>query len=1389
MRTRAHIIPSIERVWPRIIHAGLRTSMAALGLFVVVLLAATARCSLGQRSLVINVTREGHNAPGCLQGRSNCSSIGYALIALGDVPASASAFTETTIIVYYSHSFSNASGIRLWQAENVSILGYGDPVINCSDFGVGIGFNGSANIYISGIHWQNCSVSHPTTAFLKSEPHLSFIRAYSALFFYNCSDVTVSQCLFTSERGSGISMYDVRGEVVIEYTDFLNHSVAAVGECHKTDGSNPSEYRSDNYTCSPQAVGLHIEFTFCGNFIDCFGSNDSIVTNANYSISSCLFEGNHNPPAYGSNPARLIPLGDPLEHWPFGRGGGLHLELRAYNVGDNLFSISDCNFSGNSALWGGGLFLKIISYEPYRNQITLAGCRFVNNKAQFSGGGIRLGMILSRDSYNTHQCCNNVLLKVVEFINNTAYWGGGLSIYNNPTRAPYFSLDIIRSAWHNNMALNSAAAVGLTKWESEVIANASTMIAIFCNCSFNENRLKIPVGNHSRLYGFGAVYTEGIPLKFCGNTLFYQNYESAVYISSTSVGFQDNVHFLENVGLLGGSLYLTGTAWIILYKGVAILFKGNAVFQYGGALYYTFPPSLSLNDSNSCFLTYVDPSRVHESIPLESWQVNITFTNNSATQAGDAVYVSNPRECTWEQGGNPFNVSREDKFVYLQDANRSVIATPAQKLHFQSAGVAVRDDGWYTYSVMPGEAFDLVVELLDYYDQPSSATVLSVRCHNVTRYEDYNLHDDLCDSSTIYDLHGVRVFTSNTTLSKFSVSGPQHTGTSDNSDFILVFKTDTSWPILAPLRIDFLSCRLGMVYNSSTHKCVCTDSRYITCMRTAGERTVPCINVGYWYGNISVTPETVYGIQICFADTGACGDCLDYCDESRSLCKIPVNESASCVKGWTGPLCSKCREGLQLGYDSYRCRKCTVGSKVGLVLLIVIYWIFVVAEIVVLLHLNVSVGSAGFYGFLYFYSVVRYYYVETFPFSVDPFISLLVSFTQLDPKYLAFTGFCLFDGVTPIQYEFLHYIHPVAISVLLYSLNKIDLNWHFKFKFLSGRGTIPATSVFLLISYTSLAETSMNILKPLVYTATYPDRDLVVVGIQPSTPYMHPTQHLPYAIIAILVECVLVIPFTLVMLLAPWLGKCFNLVRFKPILDEYQGCYKDEHRWFAGLYLLARQFMYFTIPSLFGLDLSTYLQQLVSFLLLTLHTTVQPYKTESKWLNRADTLLLLDLTLLSLNVGSTAIFSYYGSGIIRQGIIVVMAVFPCLLILAAVSFQAYKKVQACRRRQHLAAPLVSPIATVANPPSSDAESEADLPPLRSESRRWSHSWIEVESSPLLPPASRHSRSSQRGSYQAGASVDTPQAAGSSQEETKVYSDSKMLPAESSSSAGASRTTI
>lgn len=105
---------------------------------------------------------------------------------------------------------------------------------------------------------------------------------------------------------------------------------------------------------------------------------------------------------------------------------------------------------------------------------------------------------------------------------------------------------------------------------------------------------------------------------------------------------------------------------------------------------------------------------------------------------------------------------------------------------------------------------------------------------------------------------------------------------------------------------------------------------------------------------------------------------------------------------------------------------------------------------------------------------------------------------------------------------------------------------------------------------------------------------------------------------------------------------CSRVDRLKPILDSFQGCFKDNFRFFAGLYFTYRWIgllAYATSPNLSVFY--TVLQMLLTLILLT-HAVAQPY--ENKWHNLLDALLLTNLALINLFSG----FNYYYTRIMPQ---------------------------------------------------------------------------------------------------------------------------------------------
>ena len=161
--------------------------------------------------------------------------------------------------------------------------------------------------------------------------------------------------------------------------------------------------------------------------------------------------------------------------------------------------------------------------------------------------------------------------------------------------------------------------------------------------------------------------------------------------------------------------------------------------------------------------------------------------------------------------------------------------------------------------------------------------------------------------------------------------------------------------------------------------------------------------------------------------------------------------------------------------------------------------------------------------------------------------------------------------------------------------------------------------------------------------------------------YFSSNFHVEFAVVALLIQVVLVVPFLTLLLLSPYLIRCswFNIImaRLKPILDEFQACYKDEYRSFAGFYLMSRQIIFFL-----GLTgdyfFTIYLLQVFAIIMLLVHAVFQPYR--ERWLNVLDTLFITDLLLLSILHGSTANLVFASSVllVIKDILIFILVLFP-----------------------------------------------------------------------------------------------------------------------------------
>ena len=124
-------------------------------------------------------------------------------------------------------------------------------------------------------------------------------------------------------------------------------------------------------------------------------------------------------------------------------------------------------------------------------------------------------------------------------------------------------------------------------------------------------------------------------------------------------------------------------------------------------------------------------------------------------------------------------------------------------------------------------------------------------------------------------------------------------------------------------------------------------------------------------------------------------------------------------------------------------------------------------------------------------------------------------------------------------------------------------------------------------------------------------------------------RHLAYSIVALLCTILIVIGLPLVLILEPFLNHKINFVKIKPLLDQFQGSYKDKCRCFAGYYMICRLLIIIIVISNSSNEVFTsYILIAASGIIALIHLMVKPY-ANNEILNRFDGLILQLVILIT----------------------------------------------------------------------------------------------------------------------------------------------------------------
>ena len=751
---------------------------------------------------------------------------------------------------------------------------------------------------------------------------------------------------------------------------------------------------------------------------------------------------------------------------------------------------------------GGAISTDRNSTIEFKDTSTITFC--YNNATQ--GGAIfslyNLSLIFSKNT------------KVI-FNDNAAAFGGALNFYSHSLIRFQGGVNSTVT-FLNNKATQNGGAIYLQKNSDVTFKGALTV-----NFYNNEATIGGAIDSNSN---------SDITSKENPHITFLQNNAKLggeIYTVMSNIAITDNskLIFTDNIALQdGGGMFLDKQFKVTLTDNAEITFKFNTASDYGGAIY----------------------SRVDQSV-INFNVTKIHFDSNHARVAGSSVFINVPTVCNSSCLSNSVLGVTEGSLQHNQLSKHITTSLRKLELHKPTECIdnsSVGCDSYYVKNIMLGQEILIDACIYDYYNRPKDTEEFLVSSDDDQDYYIPGSHYILISCN--HTFQGISIFGKNTTpILPFNYS---------MTIGLYVVHISEMKTVSVNLMVELSPCHPGFWYDNTTQKCECYNSTSI--VLCSGSSST--IKKGYWFGIVTGKP-TVTFCPIDYCNFTCCETISAYYHLS------PVREN-QCILHRSGTACSDCEAEYSLSFDSTECisvRTCTIRQTILLVILIILYWIAITVAVFVMMYFKVEMGNL--YGITYYYSIVDILLSQNWFLSskkLYTLINVMSSITKITPQFLG--QLCLMQGMNGIDQQFIHYIHPLTVIFIIVSIICLARKSR-RLSFFIRRGIIRFICFLLLLSYTSVATTSLLLLRPL----TFHNVDKTYTYLSPNIEYFH-GRHLVYGIVAVLLIIVIVIGLPFLLLFEPLLNRKINFVKLKPLLDQFQGCYKDKYRCFAAYYMICR---------------------------------------------------------------------------------------------------------------------------------------------------------------------------------------------------------------------------
>ena len=626
-----------------------------------------------------------------------------------------------------------------------------------------------------------------------------------------------------------------------------------------------------------------------------------------------------------------------------------------------------------------------------------------------------------------------------------------------------------------------------------------------------------------------------------GLTVRNNDASGAVVLNSAVVVTGKN-YFINNTGYKGGGISFYGTSFLMPLYPAIIVFIGNHALKFGGAIFI----DVSSQIENYCLLqiTFYLTNVTNDTY-------GIHCINNTAEISGLVLYGGDIDYClqlpnSWDYQNSSFQFDITFQYYSSNDSDVSVIASDATRACFCSQLRPECNLDTVTINAYPGEIVSIFVVTVGQRFGTTSGTLKVV-----TVIEGDEISQTLkswqpfCQPFiyTVNVRNDANIVT-NTSKLKISVA-------SDNyPNLPMYLKTNIS------VNIKILDCPPGFELLPNFGHCGCSSellSALSTTQCNASSQTISKRG-NVWMG-YNIDKQCIIAHKNCP---------FDYCLLSLVAFNI-TNPDVQCSLNRSGILCGECANGLSLLLGSNKCGSCSNSYFA----LLIVFAVAGIALVVFMLLLNFTVSLGMINGLIFFANIIKLNEAIFFPSGPILILSQFISWLNLDLGIET----CFYNGMDSYTKVWLQFAFPLYIWVIIIVI--IFLAENTKLGRVIGHNTVPVLATLILLSYMkilsavtlALSFTKYKCGQSVIHYSWYMDPNVEYLSIK----------HIILFTFAIAVVCLLIIPFTVILLsiqLLEWrvsnLRRCGCLSKMKPFFDAFGGPFKDKYRFWPGLFLVIR---------------------------------------------------------------------------------------------------------------------------------------------------------------------------------------------------------------------------